>query len=97
MNKDHIRYLADLSYIELTDEEKDEFLTQLKDIFLHVEDVMSDAEYASIDTAFIEEQYLDNIDDDVIRELFSREEMLLNAKREKNGFVLVPKIIKGDR
>lgn len=97
MNKDHIRYLADLSYIELTDEEKDEFLTQLKEIFLHVEDVMSDAEYASIDTAFIEEHYLDNIDDDVIRESSSREEMLLNAKREKNGFVLVPKIIKGDR
>lgn len=97
MDKDQIRHLAELSYIDLTEEEKDEFLNQLKEIFIHIEDVMSNAEYASIDTAFIEKQYLENIDEDTVSESFSREEMLLNAKREKNGFVLVPKIIKGDK
>lgn len=96
MDRETIRHLAELSYIDLTEDERDEFINQLKEIFIHIEDVMGNAEYASIDATSLQEHYLENIDEDKVNESFRREAMLLNAKREKNGFVLVPKIIKGD-
>jgi len=96
MDINRIKHLAELSYIDLTDNEKDEFLAQLKELFNHIEHVINNAEYRNIDNDDAHNRYLTLMHDDAEDDIFLREDIIFNAKREKNGYILVPKIIKGE-
>ena len=96
MEKDKISYLAKLSFINLTTEEEQEFLKQLNDLFEHIEETLDNVNENEIETKEIIRNKLELFHEDSIKKEFTREEMLMNVNKEKNGYILVPKIIKED-
>lgn len=96
MDKAELKELAQLCYIDLNDEEQSEFSDQLREIFNHIEDTLKNVDPEKIPYQRISLDKLEIYNDDVPCCEYTREDMLVNAKREKNGFILVPKIIRED-
>ncbi len=97
MDAKELKELAQLCYVDLNEEEQSEFSKQLMEIFSHIENTLKNIDPEKIPHQRISLDKLEIFNDDMPQCDFKREEMLLNARREKNGFVLVPKIIKGGR
>ena len=95
MNREEIKFLAKLSYINLTETEEREFEDQLKEIILHIEETMSKIDLSEISKDAFNKKKMDIMRIDETYK-WTREDVMFNAKRVKNGYVLVPKIIKGE-
>jgi len=95
MNRDEIKFLAKLSYITLTETEEREFEDQLKEIILHIEDTMSKIDLSEISKDGFNKKKMDLMRKDETFK-WTREDVMFNSKRIKSGYVLVPKIIKGE-
>lgn len=95
MNREEIKFLAKLSYITLTEKEEKEFEEQLKDIIRHIEETMSKIDLSGIPKDFLSKKRMELLRSDEVHK-WTREDVMYNSKRIKNGYLLVPKIIKGD-
>ncbi len=96
MNKKDLNHLAELSYIQLSESESEEFNEQLIELFKHIENALSGFNVSEKTDNREDEQFIKLIHDDCCDESYSKELMLVNVKNERNGFILVPKIIKED-
>lgn len=95
MNREEIKFLAKLSYITLTDKEEKEFEEQLKEIIVHIEKTMSKIDLSGIPKDFLSKKKMELLrEDEPVK--WTREDVMFNAKRVKNGYILVPKIMKGE-
>ncbi len=96
MNKKELNHLAELSYIQLSESESEEFNEQLIELFKHIENALSGFNVLKSTDNRANEQYIELIHDDCCDESFNKELILVNVKNERNGFILVPKIIRED-
>lgn len=86
-----VEHVAKLARLELTEEEKEKFSKQLDAILKHMDQLNE------VDTTGVEPMAhafaIKNVmrEDKIVQE-FSRDEMLVNAPDEEDGFFKVPKI-----
>jgi aspartyl-tRNA(Asn)/glutamyl-tRNA(Gln) amidotransferase subunit C len=94
ISKDLLEYISKLALIELKEEEKDNFIHQLKNILAHFEKLNS------LNTDDIEPmrhpiEGLNNVfREDIPRKSLSNEEALKNAKYTKDGYFKAPRVLK---
>lgn len=93
MKKETLEHLAELSYVNLSDEEAEEFKKQLNSIFKHIEKTLQSVSPDKTKEGLYTKDAISIFNDDEVNCPYMKSEMLLNAKREKNGFILVPKVI----
>ncbi len=96
MNKKDLNYLAELSYIQLSENESEEFNEQLIELFKHIENALSGFNVLKITDNRENEQCIELTHNDCCDKSYNKESMLVNVKNERNGFILVPKIIRED-
>ncbi len=96
MNKKDLNHLAELSYIQLSENESEEFNEQLVELFKHIENALSGFNVLKIIDNRENEQCIKLTHNDCYDESYNKESMLVNVKNERNGFILVPKIIRED-
>jgi aspartyl-tRNA(Asn)/glutamyl-tRNA(Gln) amidotransferase subunit C len=87
-----VRYVAQLARIALTDEEADQFRTQLEDLLDHVNALAALDTNAIPATAQVVESR--NVErDDVVTPCLDRETVLAAAPQRQGAFFRVPRII----
>ena len=94
MKNDELEHLAKLSFINLTDEENIEFEKQLNELIAHIEDTLGKINWENNIAQKIGLNKVELFHDDYVIESNVKDEIFTNIRREKNGFVIVPKIIK---
>lgn len=92
IQKDTIRYVANLARIRLTPKEEELYACQLNDILAYMEKLNK------LDTKGMEPMshavFLGNVfRDDKVKESLPKDEVLKNAPDKEKGFFKVPKII----
>jgi len=92
INKETIKYVADLSRIELTDEELERFSSQLQEVVGFI-DQLNKADITGVSpTSHI--LPLNNVlREDRLTGSLPNEDALSNAPQKKDGFFVVPKVI----
>lgn len=96
MNKEEIKHLANLSRLELTDEEIEKYAGQFGGIVEYVDKIK---EISSGDDLKIESSSIKNVfreDNDVQETGIYTDKILESAPDTKDGFVKVKKILKND-
>ncbi len=90
-----VRYVADLANLELTPEEKAQFLTQLDSILGYVEQLneLDTSKVAPMAQVLHEQSETETLREDVTEPSFSAEVALANAPEKSAGMFLVPKVI----
>ena len=92
IDKNHVKYIADLSRLSLTDAETEAFAHQLGSILGHI-DELNKADTAGVEpTAFITPGR-DPMREDEETPSLDREKLLQNGPKIKNGYFAVPKVI----
>ena len=92
IDKTHVKYIADLSRLSLSDAETEAFTGQLASILEYVEQ-LNKADTSNVEpTAFIAPSR-DPMRDDVETPSLPREKALQNGPKVKNGFFAIPKVI----
>ncbi|HUI92270.1 MAG TPA: Asp-tRNA(Asn)/Glu-tRNA(Gln) amidotransferase subunit GatC [Chitinivibrionales bacterium] len=92
IDKAHVKYIADLSRLSLSDAETEAFAGQLKSI-LHYVEQLNKVDTSNVEpTAFIAPSR-DPMRDDVETPSLPPEKILQNGPKVKNGYFAVPKII----
>lgn len=91
VDKEKIKHIADLSKIELKDNELNQLYKQVEQILEYVE---------QLDEIKDDIEPLDNLTgnynrlrDDVVVDFNNKEQILKNAPKSKDGFILVPKVL----
>ncbi len=93
-SKEIIEYVSKLALIDLTDEEKEKFATQLNDIILYFKK-LDDLDTSKIAPTTHPIEGLKNVfREDIPWKSLSNEEALQNAEHKKDGFIKAPKILK---
>jgi aspartyl-tRNA(Asn)/glutamyl-tRNA(Gln) amidotransferase subunit C len=92
IDKEHVKYIADLSRLSLSDAETEAFTGQLKSILDYVEQ-LNKVDTTNVEpTAFIAPSH-DPMRDDVETPSLPPEKVLQNGPKVKNGYFAVPKVI----
>jgi aspartyl-tRNA(Asn)/glutamyl-tRNA(Gln) amidotransferase subunit C len=92
IDKDHVKYIADLSRLSLTNAETEAFTHQLGSILGHI-DELNKVDTSGVEpTAFIAPGR-DPMRDDEESPSLPREKLLQNGPKVKNGYFAVPKVI----
>lgn len=91
ITKAQVEHVAKLARLELTEEEKELYTKQLSDILDYIDQLNE------VDTTGVEPmtQPIPNVNvmrEDVVKRLYTRDEMLKNAPHEEHGYFRVPKI-----
>ncbi|MDI6699758.1 MAG: Asp-tRNA(Asn)/Glu-tRNA(Gln) amidotransferase subunit GatC [bacterium] len=94
MDKKLLEEIAKHSFIELEEEEKSKFLEQINDIFVDIENILKKVDPKNVKDGEYYKRYLSIFNSDDPERLFTTEDMLMNSKRVKNNFIVLPKIIK---
>lgn len=94
MDKIKISDLAKLSFINLTGDETAEFTHQLKEIVESIEATLDRIDLSRVQDGDYYKKSINIMRDDKPESRYLREMMLLNAKTVKDGYILVPKLIK---
>ncbi len=87
-----INYVAQLARLELTNEEKEQFATQLGSAFEHF-DALSKVDVEGIEPMAHAFPLKNVWDQDIPGETFSAEEVLVNAPKARENQVVVPKAV----
>lgn len=92
ITKKDVEYVAKLARLELTEQEKEKFATQLDSILKYMDKLNQ------LDTTKVEPTShvlpINNVwREDVIKPSFSQEEILANAPEQAEGFFKVKKVI----
>ena len=86
-----VEHVAKLARLELTEEEKIKFTTQLGDVLKYV-DQMNEVDTTGVEPMAHAIDFVNVMRDDVVKYEQSKEELMKNAQSEENGFFKVQKI-----
>jgi len=86
-----VEHVAKLARLELTEEEKTKFTTQLGDVLKYV-DQMNEVDTTGVEPMAHAIDFVNVMRDDNVNYEQSKEELMKNAPSEENGFFKVPKI-----
>jgi aspartyl-tRNA(Asn)/glutamyl-tRNA(Gln) amidotransferase subunit C len=92
IDKEHVKHIADLSRLSLSDTEAEAFTGQLKSILDYMEQLNKVDTTNVAPSAFVVSLH-DALRDDVETPSLSSEEVLRNGPNVKNGYFAVPKVI----
>jgi aspartyl-tRNA(Asn)/glutamyl-tRNA(Gln) amidotransferase subunit C len=93
-SKETIDYVSKLALLDLTDEEKEKFSKQLKDIISYFKK-LDDLDTSNIDPTTHPIEGLKNVfREDIPWKSLSNEEALQNAEHKKDGYLKAPRILK---
>ncbi len=92
IDKEHVKYIAALSRLSLSDAETDAFASQLDSILEYMEQ-LNKVDTSNVEpTAFIAPAH-DPMRGDVAAPSLAPEKLLQNGPKVKNGYFAVPKVI----
>ena len=91
VDKEQIKHIAKLSKIKLNDEELDQISKQVEQILEYV-DQLNEINDDIEPLENISGNY-NRLRDDVIIDFNNKEQILKNAPKTKDGFILVPKVL----
>ncbi len=87
-------YIAELALLELTEEEKEKFASQLNQILSHFTK-LNDLDTSEVEPTRHPIEGLKNVfRKDEVHEGLSQQEVLENAEHTKDGFIKAPRILK---
>ncbi len=86
-----VEHVAKLARLELTEEEKQKFTTQLGDVLKYV-DQMNEVDTSNVEPMAHAIDFVNVMRDDVVKYEETKEELMMNAPDEENGYFKVPKI-----
>ncbi len=86
-----VEHVAKLARLELTEEEKQKFTTQLGDVLKYV-DQMNEVDTTGVEPMAHAIDFVNVMRDDVVKYEQTKDELMKNAPNEENGFFKVPKI-----
>lgn len=86
-----VEHVAKLARLELTEEEKQKFTTQLGDVLKYV-DQMNEVDTSNVEPMAHAIDFVNVMRDDVVKYEETKEELMMNAPYEENGYFKVPKI-----
>lgn len=92
LDADLISYLANLSKIQIEDEEREKLVSDMSAI-VDLMDAMNEVTIEDDINLNGEGVNLENLREDEIVESYDRENILANASHKKDGFFVVPKIM----
>lgn len=92
LDTDLITYLANLSKIQIEDEEREKLVSDMSAI-VDLMDAMNEITIEDDINLNGEGVNLENLREDEIVESYDRENILANASHKKDGFFVVPKIM----
>jgi len=90
-----IKHIADLAKLNIKEQELEKYKKQLSDIMTEINKI----EEVKIDENDIMISPTDNencYDEDIVKLHISKEEAFKNAKNQKGGYIVVPKILEGE-
>lgn len=86
-----VEHVAKLARLELTEEEKQKFATQLGDVLKYV-DQMNEVDTTGVEPMSHAIDFVNVMREDTVKYEQTKEELMKNAPDEENGFFKVPKI-----
>ena len=86
-----VEHVAKLARLELTEEEKEKYTTQLGDVLKYV-DQMNEVDTSEIKPMSHAIDFVNVMREDLVNYEQTKEELMANAPEEENGFFKVPKI-----
>ncbi len=86
-----VEHVAKLARLEITDEEKVKFSKQLGDVLKYVEQ-MNEVDTTNVEPLSHVVDFNNVMRDDEIHYDCTKEQLMMNAPEEENGFFKVPKI-----
>lgn len=86
-----VEHVAKLARLELTEEEKEKFTTQLGDVLKYV-DQMNEVDTTGVEPMSHAIDFVNVMREDAVNYEQTKEELMKNAPDEENGFFKVPKI-----
>lgn len=86
-----VEHVAKLARLELTEEEKVKFAGQLGDVLKYVEQ-MNEVDTSSVKPMAHAMDFVNVMREDTVKYEQTKEELLINAPDEEDGFFKVPKI-----
>ena len=86
-----VEHVAKLARLDLTEEEKVKFSKQLGDVLKYVEQ-MNEVDTSNVEPLSHVVEFNNVMREDEIHYDCSKEELMMNAPEEENGFFKVPKI-----
>ena len=92
ITRKQVEYVADLSRIELTEEEKEKFAGQLGKIVEYVEQ-LNELDVSRVEPMSHAVELQNVRREDVVKPSLTPDEALSNAPDRKDGFFRVPKVI----
>jgi aspartyl-tRNA(Asn)/glutamyl-tRNA(Gln) amidotransferase subunit C len=92
IDREHVRHIAALARLTLTEKEVETFTGQLGSILQYVEQLNA-VETENAGTTALTAPLCDRLRDDVEQPSLSREKLLRNGPRVKNNHFAVPKVI----
>jgi aspartyl-tRNA(Asn)/glutamyl-tRNA(Gln) amidotransferase subunit C len=91
INLSDVEYLAELSALEFSEQEKQNFLKDLDGILEMVNQLKQ--QNADENNVFNKSHNLNELREDVVGESLSQEEILLNAPKQRRGCFSVPLVV----
>lgn len=92
VSKERLERLAWLAKIELSEEEKREFLEQLNEILKAFKSI-DELQLENIEPTFHAIEVFNAFREDVVKASLNQKEALSTAKKSKDGFFIAPKIV----
>ena len=86
-----VEHVAKLARLELSEEEKEKFAGQLGDVLKYVEQ-MNEVDTSSVEPMAHAIDFVNVMREDSVKYEQTKEELLMNAPDEEDGFFKVPKI-----
>jgi len=86
-----VEHVAKLARLELTEEEKEKYTTQLGDVLKYV-DQMNEVDTTGVEPMAHAIDFVNVVREDAVKYEQTKEELMKNAPEEENGFFKVPKI-----
>ncbi|MDD3803106.1 MAG: Asp-tRNA(Asn)/Glu-tRNA(Gln) amidotransferase subunit GatC [bacterium] len=97
MEKEKIIMLAKTAFVSLNDEQTERFLNELEEIVRNIENTLDKVNLKEVPEGRYFKEFIDLMPEDAPERKFDRETMMMNAKKQKNSYILVPKLIKEDK
>lgn len=92
ITKNDVEHIAELSKLNLTEEEKEEFTIQLNEIISYM-DKLNELDTTDVEPLTHMGTVINVFREDALRDSISKEEALKNAPNKNEDFFIVPKVI----
>lgn len=94
MDKELLEKIARFSFIEIEEEERENFLKQIENILKDVEKILNKLSLSNVDDGSYYKRFITIFKDDLVKREYTPDEILLNSKNVKEDYIVLPKIIK---